>query len=189
MEEILHEGERISLPGVILEKLTENFNTWFQSQSSAMESTDFLHDKNSFDQMTSDQGIPSSESEILWEAINKVPTTSPKLQQFQQEVVNTPTYKEYKEQVHLASMHSAGGISGLTYGMMKAWPEDIHQSIYKGLCEAWTRKEIPESWRWRWLLPLPKVPDPEITQLRPLCLLEVLGEYGPKYMLGEYPSS
>ena len=38
----------------------------------------------------------------------------------------------------------------------------------------WEEKSIPEHWRWRWLAPIPKVPDPSITDLRPLTLNDAL---------------
>ena len=42
------------------------------------------------------------------------------------------------------------------------------------LVDNWSNNAIPEDWKWRWLLPIPKVPDPTLSQLRPICLLEVL---------------
>jgi hypothetical protein len=38
----------------------------------------------------------------------------------------------------------------------------------------WARKEIPDHWRWRWLVPIPKVPNPTLADLRPLSLIEPL---------------
>ena len=59
--------------------------------------------------------------------------------------------------------------------MMKAWPEEILHMIYDLL---WTLREdhtVPDWWRHRWLIPLPKRPEaPSLHKLRPIVLLVVM---------------
>ena len=42
----------------------------------------------------------------------------------------TPSFEEYLQAVRSRSSKSAGGITGLTYALMKHWPEDIHKLMY-----------------------------------------------------------
>ena len=59
--------------------------------------------------------------------------------------------------------------------MVRAWPVELAQVVYDLLLEMWTDKHIPEWWRWRWLIPLPKKPTaPTLEELRPIMLIEVL---------------
>ena len=64
-------------------------------------------------------------------------------------------------------------MQGLTYAMMKAWPEDITRYVYDLLCSLWHQKMVPGWWRHRWLIPFPKKPEnPTLEELRPIFLLE-----------------
>ena len=66
-------------------------------------------------------------------------------------------------------------MTGLTYVMMKAWPEELTLLAYNGLVRMWQAKHIPEWWKWRWLVPLPKKPNnPLLSELRPIMLIETL---------------
>ena len=38
---------------------------------------------------------------------------------------------------------TAGGMQGITYAMMKAWPEDITCYVYDLLCSLWREKMVP----------------------------------------------
>ena len=176
LEELIIDGQSTVRPGKIASAITQKFrDEWFHFPPGAANINwdKNLNDEASFMQLARSLGIETPEAEILWKAIKKRPTSS-KLKAFQESVVQTPTYKAYKAQVDAGSVDSAGGMSDLTYAMIKSWPEHVHEEIYKALVENWSNNAIPEEWKWRWLLPLPKVPDPSLSQLRPICLLEVL---------------
>ena len=65
-------------------------------------------------------------------------------------------------------------MSGLSYRHLKALPEDLHKSTYQMLCTLWPTQHIPEYWKQRWLVPLPKTTElHNIEDLRPICLLEI----------------
>ena len=65
-------------------------------------------------------------------------------------------------------------MSDFSYSMLKDLSREIKHQIYKSLVEAWEKKETPEAWKWKWLLPIPKQENPDLSQLRPICLLEAL---------------
>ena len=118
MEDILHENQRITQPGVLLTILRDNFKEWFKAHSSDLQDDGFLQDYETFRVMTTSQHIPLDLANIIWDAMSKSPHPSAKLKAFQQEAIRTPSYAEYRQQVKWASINSAGGMSGLTYSMM-----------------------------------------------------------------------
>ena len=85
-----------------------------------------------------------------------------------------PTYEEFEKEISRMNPHSTGGISGLTYFMVQKWEERVKKKIFEELREFWIRKKVPEGWGDRMLAPIPKVPDPTLSELRPLMLFEVL---------------
>ncbi len=69
--------------------------------------------------------------------------------------------------------NSAPGASGLSYAMIKLWPESYLRRAYECLKAAWLDKTILPGWSTKILAPIPKKPDPSIDDLRPLMLIEV----------------
>ena len=49
------------------------------------------------------------------------------------------------DQVKTTKSGSAAGMSDLSYGMVKAWPEEIHEAVYQSLAELWMSKTVAES--------------------------------------------
>ena len=69
---------------------------------------------------------------------------------------------------------SARGITGLTYALMKHWPEDIPKLMYDLLATMWDAKMTADWWQFRWLMPIPKQPDqPSLQAMRQIVRLEV----------------
>jgi len=69
---------------------------------------------------------------------------------------------------------TAGGVTGLSYTMAKHWPDMVKRKAYEALLLIWQDRTVPAYWKWRWLIPIPKCPDPGLADLRPIMLLEVL---------------
>jgi hypothetical protein len=57
--------------------------------------------------------------------------------------------------------------------MVQLWPDVIVECAYVCLHEAWLKKEGLEGWGTNLLAPIPKKPNPELKDLRPLMLVEV----------------
>ena len=177
MEDLYHDGVRSTSPGRIHEIITRMFrDTWFNTPT-AYSNVDWSHvtsSETAFQQRAHSLNIPSDISSILWKSTNKRPAPNSKLQVFQSTVMNTPSFDDFTRELKNGSADSSGGPSGLTYGMMKTWPVRVQRAVYDALASNWVTKEIPDDWKWRWLLPIPKVEDPTLKQLRPLSLMEVL---------------
>ena len=58
--------------------------------------------------------------------------------------------------------------------MIQKWDDRVKERTYNELREKFVKKEIPEGWGDCLLAPIPKVPDPTLSDLRPLMLFEVL---------------
>ena len=58
--------------------------------------------------------------------------------------------------------------------MMAEWPEPILQATYRALLLLETSAHVPAYWKYKWLVPMPKTPDPSPKELRPLMLVETL---------------
>ena len=56
--------------------------------------------------------------------------------------------------------------------MLKVLPTRVSKAFYKAMAEIWTNKDQPESWKWRWILPIPKTQDATLEDLCPLSLFE-----------------
>jgi hypothetical protein len=82
--------------------------------------------------------------------------------------------EEFSRAIESTKTNSAGGMSGLTYNMMRCWSDATRKRVYDMLVSCWEEGVIPDYWKWRWLVPIPKKEDPELHELRPLMLLEAL---------------
>jgi len=171
------DGTTIVDPVDIALRLKEFKTQWFQPQDpSVINWAEVLHSEAAFRAHACQRGVPSHLTDIIWSSLNKPMTPSQDLTQFQQDVMRTPTYDEWLIEVQHTSAGSAGGMSGLTYDILKLLPTSTLQEMYQALAELWNTptddpsgRTIPESWRWRWLVPIPKADNPTLDQL-----LEVL---------------
>ena len=57
---------------------------------------------------------------------------------------------------------------------MRQWPEQVVKDVYQACCTLWQARAFPEEWMRRWVHLIPKVDNPSLDQLRPICLLEVV---------------
>ena len=85
-----------------------------------------------------------------------------------------PPFDRFRQAVKKKRGASTGGMSGLTYDLVRQWPDSITLMAYDLISEAWQKKDIPTFFKWKWLIPIPKCDDPLATQLRPIMLIEVL---------------
>ena len=62
----------------------------------------------------------------------------------------------------------------MSYHLMQLLPDEYKKRIYEVLVEAWKTRTPIEGWGDRWLVPIPKIEDPTLKDLRPLMLVEVI---------------
>jgi hypothetical protein len=173
----------VSDPCIIHETLTGFFEEWFSS-SATIPRDDIRSSSASWQHLLEDSldnfltryahlNIPEHILTILYTALQP-PLPSPELELFQSSVMVLPSYDEFLAAIRTCRRGSAGGISGLTYNMVKAWPDKVKELAYALLSECWANNIIPDFWRIKWLVPIPKTPEPTLNDLRPLSLIEVL---------------
>jgi hypothetical protein len=94
--------------------------------------------------------------------------------QFSDSVMTTPSMEEFVASVRKRPPDSAPAVSGLSNNMIQLWPDVVLQRACEALVALWIKLEIPEYWRWRYLVLLPKKPEPTLNDLRPLTLVETI---------------
>jgi hypothetical protein len=85
----------------------------------------------------------------------------------------TPSLNSFVEAIKSARADSIGGLTGLSYNMIKKWPPHLLAAAHSALSALWDSRSIPDFWKWKWLVPIPKKADPTLNELRPLTLIEV----------------
>ena len=94
--------------------------------------------------------------------------------QLKESLNEPPSWNEFIKTINKAKSNSAGGLTGATYNMYKALPEEVLKDIYKHIETIWKDKVIPTFWKHRWLKPIPKgTPETYPLKLRPIMLVEV----------------
>jgi exonuclease III len=118
--------------------------------------------------------IPKQLVQRIWTAIMQ-PTQDTKTRQEIGEALSQPvTIEDLRQAIRTSPSGSVPGPSGLSYAMMKEWPESVLTKAHAAMSEIWEQKIIPSCWNKKWLCPKPKIqPDQATLQdLRPLNLLE-----------------
>ena len=112
-------------------------------------------------------GFTLEESMKIYHAIISVPNRS-KVQDALATLGDCPpSYQDFLDAIKSSPGTTASGSSGLTYAMMKAWPEEVSRLAYDLLAKMWEAKHVPDWWKFRWLAPIPKNPlAPTVDELR-----------------------
>jgi len=68
--------------------------------------------------------------------------------------------QKFRKHIRKAPSGSVPGPSGLSYAMMKEWPESVLVRAHAAVQVIWEEKIIPVCWNKKWLFPKPKIqPD------------------------------
>jgi exonuclease III len=120
-----------------------------------------------FEEQHREDGIPLHVLQNIWRSAGiKVAR--------QEQYKEVPTWEEFMSSIRTCKANSAAGMSGLSYNMIKLWPEHICRGVYEALKYTWENGITPKQWKEKWLVPIPKVEDPEIGELRPLVLIDAI---------------
>ena len=131
--------------------------------------------KDAFLSYPGQSSIPIDILTRIWEAIvgqaARFPNLADKLQEATSQII---TIEELRAAIARTPASSVPGPSGLSYAMMKEWPEEVLQAAHLAMTQIWETGTIPNWWQWKWNCPIPKT-DPDIAtldDLRPIALLE-----------------
>ena len=79
----------------------------------------------------------------------------------------------------------SASISGLTYNMVKHWPEELIKHVYALLMKLWEHKHIPMHHKWRFFCLIPKIAgSAKLEHMRPISLLDVMRKIWLGFFVG-----
>ena len=64
-----------------------------------------------------------------------------------------PSLEDFAQVVRKGFGGRVPGMTGLTYGLMKAWPEKVIVAVYDLLVKQWNSSSMHEFVKWRWMCP------------------------------------
>lgn len=168
----------ITDPDIIHAESTTYWNSWFADRFISQGGTVPIDeaweaDEESFLTRTADTGVPDKWRRACWRAL-RCPLTQP-VRAAIESALNAPiSFDDYMAAVRSCPYDSVGGRTGLTFNMIRLWPEVLQQRAYVALNSLWERRRIPSGWKEAWLVPIPKIPNPTLADLRPLMLIDAL---------------
>ena len=174
-EDLEQDGVVHTDPQVIHDKITDSFKEWFKAERAlpaySTEWKDQILSWEGFQTSFADIPVPIDMKRRIWAALSR---RCPRLEEAEALLSSPILYEDFESAIKSAPTDSAAGMSGLSYNMIKQWPKPLKIAAYNALAKIWEDKSIPFEWRWRWVVPIPKVPNPSIQDFRPIALLEVL---------------
>ena len=168
-------------PLEVHEALTRHFQNWYAMPEHYQE--DQLHNGDwesviqsfpAFYSATAHTGVPENLCHLIYEAIQLKYRKPATCETLRAAFSTTPSFDEFVHQVRNLRNNSAPGMTGCSYNMIKAWPEPVLRAAYDSIALFWENRSVPDHWKWRWLVPIPKKPTdtPTLADLRPLMLTE-----------------
>jgi hypothetical protein len=120
--------------------------------------------------------VPEHLARKIYDALQDIPQANAIRQDLSAELLHAPSYDEFLDRISRLKRNSSPGMSGLSYNMLRKAPTCVIREMHTCLVQFWEDKHIPASWKWRWLVPIPKKPTdaPTLEELRPLMLCEAL---------------
>jgi hypothetical protein len=114
--------------------------------------------------------IPTHLTNLIWESLTNVPNIQAGREQLHTVFTQPPTYEDNLNAIKSHTKNTAPGITGFSYRHLKALPDELHKATYDMLCSLWPTQHIPDYWKQRWLVPLPKTE--ELTSIEDLRALD-----------------
>ena len=165
-----------SCPYKIHQLLTDNFRRWFSDPSPHRDRRNYWERAQQMEALREDYpDIPIEQLAIFHQVLLAPSEKRGQVEQELSTLLSGPTWDQFKKELEAASNRSAGGPSGLTYGMLKHSPEPLIQKIYECLLELWKSKAIPKWLKSKLLCPIPKAEQATTPDtVRPIMLIEVI---------------
>ena len=172
-EDLEQDGVVHTDPKHIHDTITDSFKEWFRAVNPlpaySTEWEDQLLDWEGFQKAFEDIPVPIELKRKIWASLAR---ECPRRQESEDLLSSPILYEDFEAAIKSAPTDSAAGMTG-SYNMVKQWPKELKVAAYNALAKIWD-KSIPFEWRWRWIVPIPKVANPTVQDFRPIALLEVL---------------
>jgi hypothetical protein len=86
-------------------------------------------------------------------------------------LTDLPTEEKFRWAIQDQKKSTTPGMSNVSYGNIKDWPDELITHCYHNLRVLWRREHIPQSCKEKWAVPLAKATDAfDINNLRPIGL-------------------
>jgi hypothetical protein len=180
MESIRDGDKLITDPHEISKVITKVFRDWFfRGEKEAWRDHNVSDaiigdDKDRFMEVALSLEVPPEVAEKIWESCRIKPIQQAAKCDMEGLDDYTPSYNEFLDFIETTNPRSAGGYNGLNYNLLRNLPSELKKRISEILVEAWTTRTPLEGWGDRWLVPIPKIKDPTLKDLRPIMLVDVL---------------
>ena len=112
--------------------ITEASGDWFKLST----------DKPTFIAATTHLGIPEPYLELIWGAMQTVPNQALLAQELHATLQEPPTEEEFRWAIKDHKKSTAPGMSNVTYGNVKDWPDELITHCYQLLRNMWGGKHI-----------------------------------------------
>jgi hypothetical protein len=87
---------------------------------------------------------------LIWEALQTVPHKAAIVKELQEAMAAPPTEVEFRWALHDQKKSTTPGMSNVSYGNIKDWPEELITHCYDLLSVMWRQKHIPQAWKKKW---------------------------------------
>jgi len=162
--------------------LHNGFSTWFSLGNTAKtihttkDWKECYTDREKYNETLLDINVDDDHKALLWIMLHHYERKISNEEKISlvKTLVETPTLEAFQSKLLYGKGGHTGGVSGLTYNMMAVWPDKIVMLMHQALCRMQIERHTPDWWKMRWLVPIPKKPNPELKDLRPLMMVEVL---------------
>ena len=95
---------------------------------------------------------PEQYTELIWEALQTVPRKAEMTQELQAAMEEPPTVEEFRWAINDQKKSTTPGMSNVTYGNIKYWPDELITHGYQLLQVMWRQQHIPQAWKEKWLV-------------------------------------
>ena len=180
LDYIIKDGQTITNENEVAAATKDFFeNTWFRAlpddgthiSNNLADWIDFNLSFEEFQHKFRAANIPEDIMRLLYDAIQHRPSVD-KQRMLAEALNRAPTQYEFEKALRIANGNSAAGKSGLSYNMMKLWPDGLKTDFFLLLLHLWNENITPEYWKEELIYLIPKGALPELDKLRPITLLE-----------------
>jgi hypothetical protein len=180
-------GECVVDPLHCHEAVSKHFEEWHglptvfhHLKRTASQWDDMFQSEQRFIDINLDTMVPIEHLRVLWNSLH-VYSTNEAFVKVKERLAaelsdDTPhTFDEFRKQIIFCKGRGKGaGLSGISYTALNHLPPKILKQLYNYLALTWRNDNVPVTWKWRWLAPIPKKVNPTLNDLRPICLMECL---------------
>ena len=179
-------------PEDIHQAVTNRFEDWFDIPD---ECQGDLHEGHNWRQCrdneayfvrdTAHTGAPEEFRRLIHRAIANVPRQKLLQEELRDKLREPPTLADFEAAIQHSKTNSSAGISGCSYNQLKKWPPELIKRVHYCLCRVWRSHLTPDWWPSRWLVVIPKKQEeiPNVSNMRPLILVEAVRKIWCKLLL------